>query len=76
MARDDSHGKPPDADSRIVDHDAILAGARQHDEMIQIPVQHAREPQLRELAELEPQRPRGKADLIGNANEILERRPF
>ena len=42
--------------------------------MIEIPMQDARQSEFRELTELQPKRASRKADLVGDAHQILQRR--
>jgi hypothetical protein len=59
---------------RIVDHRLAVAQAGQHDEVVQVPVQHARQLQLRQVLELGAQRSRIEPQLAGDARQVEHRR--
>src|SRR4051794_10515836 len=44
--------------------------------MIEVPVQNGGRPELGEFVKLQPERPRGEADLLGDAHDILQRCPL
>ena len=69
------HAQPPHPHGRIVDHHPAPVDRLQDDEMVEIPVQDAGRFQLRQFVELEPERPAGEAQPIGDPDQILARGP-
>jgi ATP-dependent exoDNAse (exonuclease V) beta subunit len=51
---------------------ALVAHLLQHHEVVQIPVQHAGPGELRQLGQLQPQRPPGQAQRRGVAHQLLQ----
>ena len=53
-----------------------MAQLREHDEVIEVPVQHARQLQLRQMRHLGTQRARVELQLSGDARQVDQRRPL
>ena len=64
--------QPALADSRIKDRDLRLADLGQHDEMVQVPVQDARQFQLAQILHVQPQRPGRESQLLGDLDQVAE----
>ena len=59
---------------RIVDRDALAAHPGEDDEVIEVPVQYARQLQLREMLEVQPERAGHQVELAREAHEVGQRR--
>ena len=59
---------------RVVDHDAAWRDLLQHHEVVHVPVQHAGQAQLRQILDIEPQRPACEAQPVGHGNQLAEGR--
>src|SRR4051794_22924004 len=66
------HRHAADADRGVVDNGNLAVDSLEYHEMIEIPVQYAGRPQLGEFFKLQPERPRGQADLLGDAHDIFQ----
>src|SRR5882672_547426 len=60
------------ADGRVMDHDAVAVGTLQHHEVVKVPVQDARRPQLPQLVQFETYWPRCEPELVGHADQVLQ----
>ena len=66
----------PTAGSWMITPMARSAGGQETAETVQIPVQNARQPQLREFVQFEPQRPGRQADLSAMRTRSINVAPF
>jgi hypothetical protein len=62
------------SEGRVVDGQAVAVHAGQHDEMVEIPMQHAGELQRGEMFEFDPHRARRKFEFRRHAYQVGERR--
>jgi hypothetical protein len=67
------HRQLAHAARRIVDHRLAVAHVGQHDEVVEVPVQHTRQLQLRQVLHLGAQRPRVELHLARDAGQIDHR---
>ena len=61
---------------RVVNDGVAAADLGQHDEMIEVPVQDARQMELRQMRRFGPQRPAGQPQVGTHADQVRHRRPL
>lgn len=60
------------ADRRIQDSDFRFADLRQHDEVVEVPVQDAGQLELAQISHVQPQWPGLEPQLLGDVNQVIE----
>jgi hypothetical protein len=68
------HRQAAHAEGRIVDHGSTRVCRGEDHEVVEVPMQDAGHPQLRNLGQLQPQRARREAEPAGSLHEESERR--